>query len=340
MYQLGSQKTPAHSIRVSCGGLIKRLFTKMWSRCRETTRDSTAPQNCGHAQAQRDRGRKSFLESRKRKSCKRTTLREAVTSDQGCGQPEVARAEGSQGNKYPPVTLFLSSSFWPVLPIGQTQWKSAGLGPDATRTGQPPVPRRAGWRAETEEQTDGVKGEHPAKRYVYKDMLEREQKLSAREGKVDRVCVYHHLRGQGEPTRRKLKQPGCWCCSGQARGHGISSLGLRLVPGPGRPPALVLCDSLNQALYTCRSPPTRPVVWAGSPRAFSSLQPAQEAAPARPLSSHPPLNRPLPPRPPKAPSYQRCSRSLMSRRRGARHAGRPRSRPPGPAETGPHLMDT
>lgn len=28
---------------------------------------------------------------------------------------------GSQGNKYPPPTLFLSSNFLPVLPIGQTQ---------------------------------------------------------------------------------------------------------------------------------------------------------------------------------------------------------------------------
>lgn len=279
-----------------------------------------------------------MLESRKRKSCKRTTLREAVTSEQGCSQPEVARAEGSQGNKHPLVTLFLSSRFWPVLPNGQTQWKSAGLGPDVMRTGQPPIPRGAGWRAEMEEQTDGVKGKHPAKRYVYKDTSEREQKLSAREGKVDRVYVYHHLRGQGEPTQRKLKQPKCWRCSGQACGQGTSSLGLRLVPG--RPPALMLCDSLNQALCTCRSLPTRPIARAGSPRAFSSLQPAQEAAPAHPLSSHPPLNQLFPPRPPKTPSYQRCSHSLMSRRREARHAGRLRSRLPGPVETGPHLIDT
>lgn len=181
---------------------------------------------------------------------------------------------------------------------------------------------------------------HPAKRYVYKDTLEREQKLSAREGKVDRVYVYHHRRGQGEPTQRKLKQPKCWRCSGQACGQGTSFLGLRLIPGPGRPPALMLCDSLNQALCTCKEPPDEAHRVCRIPEGFLLTAARSGGAPAHPLSSHPPLTQLLPPRPPKTPSYQRCSHSLRSRRREARHAVRLRSRPPGPVETGPHLMDT
>ena len=36
------------------------------------------------------------------------------------------------------------------------------------------IPQGAGWGAETKEQTDGVRGKHPGKTYMRKDMSEHQ----------------------------------------------------------------------------------------------------------------------------------------------------------------------
>lgn len=45
---------------------------------------------------------------------------------------------------------------------------------DLMHTGPLLIPQGAGWGAETKEQTDGVRGKHPGKTYMRKDMLEHQ----------------------------------------------------------------------------------------------------------------------------------------------------------------------
>ena len=92
----------------------------MWSGCRGTTRESS-PSKLLPLTGPKRQWRKQFLESRKRKSCKRTTLREAVIYDEGCSQPEVTPARRKPGEYIlsphsPPCLQFLA-----YAPLGQTK---------------------------------------------------------------------------------------------------------------------------------------------------------------------------------------------------------------------------